>query len=73
MSVTMRVRYAVIPSRADDEGPPSWNFDRANHNGRKMTVMAWHDAVGVERLRDPSARFASLGMTTPFLAYGFRS
>jgi hypothetical protein len=29
-----------------------------------LTVTAQHDAVAVERLRGPSARFASLGMTT---------
>jgi hypothetical protein len=64
MILETRAADGVIPSRADDEGPHSWNFEHTNHGRPEMTAMASQYAVAVERSRDPSARYASLGMTT---------
>jgi hypothetical protein len=56
-------KMCVIPSRADGEGPPNCKLGYASENGGRYDVDAQPDAVAVERLWGPSARFASLGMT----------
>jgi hypothetical protein len=53
----------VIPSRADGKGPRSCRLHEHKTIKRQMTECACWSAKAVERLRGPSARFASLGMT----------
>jgi hypothetical protein len=65
----MRFEEGVIPSRADDEGPPSWKFRHTNQDRPKLTMNTWHNAVAFQRSRGPSARFASLGMTRLLLCH----
>src|SRR3954469_7471416 len=51
---------AVIPSRADDEGPRSCNLDDQAKIGGRSDVGAVYGAKAIQRLRGPSARYASL-------------
>ena len=53
----------VIPSRADGEGPRSCKLGGQKTIRPEMTVCSRGHAKAIERVRGPSARFASLGMT----------
>ena len=53
----------VIPSRADGEGPHSWKLPLPRKSTRTLTENARRNAKAIARMRGPSARFASLGMT----------
>jgi hypothetical protein len=57
----------VIPSRADGEGPPSRGSRHTKRIALDPTITFPIFAQACDRLRDPSARCASLGMTRGLL------
>ena len=54
----------VIPSRGDGEGPRNCKLPLPRKSTRRLTEDAGWNAKAIERVRGPSARFASLGMTS---------
>src|ERR1700731_2312650 len=63
------ISWLVIPSRADGEGPHSRSLRHTKKHHTRSDEDAVCFAQALDHWRGPSARFASLGMTSCFDAY----
>jgi len=56
--------YGSHPEPRRRRGTSQSDIHSPESSQAMLTMTTWHHVLAIERLRGPSARFASLGMTT---------